>query len=176
MAVHATRIALLATLAVWTFSSPGAVFVYEDFAWRHAGDVALGPRALTQASWYVLAKLWPGPEAAHLLNVLLHGIVAVLAWHLARRLRLSADAAYVTAALVLLHPLTAETVAYAAQRGELFAAIGVLTVCLLAAGKWWQWPTLLGIIGAVAFGLLGKESAIVALWLMPLTLWVKGRV
>lgn len=175
---HLAWCALLAALATWAFwVSADAQWIYEDRAHvRVTGELVAGPRLLTDASWYVLQKIAPGPQAARWANLLLHGIVAALVWQLARRIGVSSLGAYLTAGLVLLHPLAVETVSYPAQRGELFAAIGVLTACLCAAGTWWRWPTALVLIGAVGFGLLGKESAVVALGLVPLTLWVKGRL
>lgn len=172
---HLVWIVALASLATWAFWVSEPQWLYEDVLWRAQGfEWRWEPRALTQASWYVLGKVAPGPTAARVANLALHGIVAVLVWHLARRLRLSSLGAYLAAGVVLLHPLTVETVAYAAQRGELFAAIGVVTACLVATGRWWQWPTALGIVAAVLFGVLGKESAVVALGLVPLTMWARG--
>ena len=113
------------------------------------------------------------PAGGHLTNVVLHGMFAVLAYAVLRRLRTSVEVAGAAAMFALLHPVHVESVANIKHREEILAAIGVL-------GAWWllergwaatrrraAWSG----IAAVAFlaALLSKESAIVALLVLPLS-------
>lgn len=149
-------------------------FVYEDARWQaaRAAPVVLGSRRmLTRASW----ALTPTARAAHGLSVALHlivvGLLGVLAW----RLGYSPDGVRLVALVAAVHPLTVEAVAYAAARGEVIAAIGILLAVIGAAGRWWRpWP-LAGMVAGAGIGWLGKESAVVLLALVPLTIWVTGR-
>lgn len=150
-------------------------FVYEDVAW--IGAIGQGwtwrPRGLSRALWTWQWQLHPSPVTVHAVSVGLHVVVAGLASVFARRLGLTAFW-WLARAIVLLHPLGVETVAYGAQQGELIAAIGVLGACILATGRWWRPSVWSGIALCLAFGLLGKESAVVGLWLVPLTIVVTG--
>src|SRR6185295_3627432 len=59
------------------------------------------------------------PVGFHLVNVGLHLLVTCLLYALARQLRLSREAAFLSAALFALHPLHTEAVTYVVGRAEL---------------------------------------------------------
>lgn len=163
-----------------------AGWVYEDGMWlarveafhvarQHTGTVSalLRPRALTTMTWL----LTPTPQLAHAANVILHGCVVMLVWLFARRLGFSVPAASLAALTVLIHPLTVESVAYAASRAELLAACGLLVACVLALGRHpWRW---VGVIASLAAAIMSKESAIIGCLLVPLVahrrmMWLAG--
>ena len=147
-------------------------FVYEDAAVLQS--VAAGapelwhPRGLFRLLWWLQWQASPHPALFHAVSVALHLVVMALTGVLGSRLSLTRAAVTLALIVIAWHPLTVEAVAYAAQQGELLAAIGVLTACIFATGRWWRAPVWVGILAAVAFGLLGKESAVVAIALVPL--------
>jgi hypothetical protein len=109
----------------------------------------------------------PDPLGFHLVNFVLHlivgGLVATLLWELG----LSPGAVGIGAAAFLFHATAIETVAYATQRSELIAALGVLAACVLVAGGISAWRLLAACL-AVVVGLAGKESAVIGFALIPL--------
>ena len=148
-------------------------FVYEDMhlvgADRHVSWAgALQPRGLTTESWVLIQS----PQASHALNVSLHlvvvGLVGLLLWRITR----DAFAAHAGALIMAFHPLTGETVAYAASRSELIAAVGAILVLVCAVSPSpWTW----GVIPpAFALAYMGKETGLVAIGLVPLVLWMQG--
>ena len=149
-------------LTLWAYAAhvQTAGHVYEDRTWL-ARDVSTS-RPLTAWSWQHVNS----PQASHALNVGLHLWVCVLAGLLAWQLGLSALAGAAVGSLLAVHPVTVEAVAYAASRAELFAALSVLGACLLAIrGSWWL------VVPVVLLGLASKETAAVALLLIPLARW-----
>ncbi len=110
---------------------------------------------------------WSGhaPWSYHVVNLVLHGLCAVLVWALLRTSAPPARAVFWAAAFALC-PLATEPVNYVSSRSELLAAAGVLaSVWLWRGTRAWAAPA-----SALAFAgaLLGKESAIV----LPLLLWL----
>lgn len=149
-------------------------WVYEDARMVLAITKPLsfgGLRPLARATW----RLTPTPQAAHAFSVGIHLAVIALLGALAWRLGYSEAGVGLVALLGAVHPLTVESVAYATARSELLAALGVLVALVCAAGRWWRPWAILGMVAGAAFGLLGKESAVVVLGLVPLTIWVRRR-
>jgi hypothetical protein len=148
-------------------------FVYEDANWQESyGPGTPAPavtwnRPLMQWSWWWQAQQGEGPRAFHAVNLGLHLLATFLVWLLASRLGASPTASVLAASVFLLNALQVETVAYAANRPEEFAVIGVLTACLLVVGPLSVWR-LGAALAAVCVGLAGKESAVVAVALLPL--------
>lgn len=148
-------------------------FVYEDATMVSSiGLEPLGPRWLTRSLWSLQWSAFPSPQVFHAVSLALHALNAVLATVLARRLGLGWPAAQVAGLILFGHRLGVESVAYAAQQGELIAAAGVLTACILATFRWWRPMVAAAIIGAFGVGILGKESAVVACILVPLVVWL----
>lgn len=99
----------------------------------------------------------------HLTSALLHGLVAVLAFALARSLALSRGASAIAAALFALHPACVEAIASVSNREEPLAACFVLGTLLLArralsGSALWLPPLAL----VFTLGLLSKEVAVAA--------------
>lgn len=164
---HLLAALVLANVLLWTYEPMrSAGFIYEDTATTEGcATVPAGlfvPRQFTRWSW--CAQVGQSPRAFHLVNLTLHGLVLGLVGALAWSLTRSWSGAWAAVLLMACHPLTVEAVAYAAGgRAELIAAVGVLLACLVTVHGWWS----LAPIG-LALGLLGKESAIVAVALVPL--------
>ena len=144
-----------------------ASYVYEDARWLGQEGATVDARGLSVLAWQVT----PDALSGHVLSLGLHLLTGALLWVFLRRLALSALTAYLAVLVFLRHPLTVESVAYLAARTELITAIGVLGACILTAGPW-RWWTAPAILGALLIGLGGKETAAIALLLIPLTLWV----
>ncbi len=176
-------LALMAILALWGYEYSGiwtAQFVFEDPTWTEAcapspnpkpmpKSLRNVPRSLAQASW--CWQLSQPPWAVHLVNVLLHGVVALAFGVLVYRVTGSETVGWSLGALFLLHPVAVETAGYGAGRGELIAGLGVVLACLSAVcGQWF------GVLLGIGLGVLGKETAIVAVMLIPLLLVYQRRI
>ncbi|MEZ6054688.1 MAG: hypothetical protein R3C02_25500 [Planctomycetaceae bacterium] len=101
------------------------------------------------------------PGGYHLVNVVLHGINAVLVLLLVTRLTDNRSIGLATAALFAVHPLQIETVAWVSSRKTLLCS-----VFMLASGRCWLRPDRIGrdeLRGTVwlALALLTKAAAIV---------------
>ena len=151
-----------------------AAFAYEDEDLiPRAGasaSLAFQGRRLTHWTWGYVQT----PQAAHALSLGLHiaivGLVGILGWQLLG----STLGAIGAAAIAGLHPLQTQAIAYAAERDDLIAAIGVLaTLICVASGRWWLW-----LCAPVFAGLayMGKETGLAVVGLVPLVLWLQGRL
>lgn len=152
----------------------GATFVYEDGKIVDSADRPfdrarlIQGRGLTQESWTLIRT----PQAAHALNLALHLLVCVLTALLLWQMTGQAWLSVAVASLVALHPVGTETVAYAASRAELIAAVGVLVALVCLTSQWaWTWAL---VPWALALAYLGKETGLVGIGLLPLVLWFKG--
>lgn len=152
-----------------------ATFVYEDASLLTAGGGFPGWRAvmtrgrgLTRESWRHIRT----PQASHALNLVLHLLVSLLAGVLIWQVTGWVYFGLSVAAIVVLHPLAIETVAYAASRAELIAACGGL---LALVGLTARAPIAAALIPVgLLIAYTGKETGLVALGLMPLVLWLAG--
>lgn len=122
------------------------------------------PRALAWASLHYQITHALTPRAIRVWNLGLACLVSLAVGVFAWRLGLPG---WFAGGLMLVHPLTLETLATMSGRFELVAALGVVLACLAAT---WRSPwALVPITAALAIGVLGKESAITGLVLVPLT-------
>lgn len=148
-------------------------FVYEDI--RHdttptvlsPTDTAIGPRWLTTQTYAWTTVFWDaGPQAARTVSLAWHLLNGLLLWFAARSVVTGAAATF-AAGLFLLHPLQTEAVASIGYRSELVAASALL-LALVCASRGWLVLAWLAAAGAV----LGKETGVMALALVPLWLTV----
>lgn len=144
--------------------------IYEDHIQMQQAQtrpIVLARRGLTHwLNWAQLHQFGAVPWQFRVGNLILAAIVIGLVALFTHRLGLTA---WIAAGIMALHPLLIETVATLSGRAELVAAIGVITACLIATtGQVTLWRAGLS-AACLAFGLLGKESAIVGLALVPLT-------
>lgn len=98
----------------------------------------------------------------HLMNLLLHAGVVVLAYGLLRQLRLTPAVAGWTSALFAVHPVHVESVTWISGSPDLLMAVGVLGAlwCVLSAQanpRPWKWATAMGLF---LFAQLAKESGV----------------
>lgn len=163
--IGAVVLMLLAYQSVWS-----AEWVYEDRATLTSATTnASWQRAVTAWTW----RMTPTPERAHAVNLLLHVGLAALLGVTAWRLGLTVFGAWIAALTWLLHPMAVQTVAYATGRAEQIMAIGTLLAMTAAAGRWWRPLNLVGIALGVLLAISGKQAGVVALLLVPLTIWVR---
>ena len=142
--VAATGLVLLTLISyrsVWT-----AAWVYED-----AAAMNYSTRTLTYQTWRVVRS----PLGSHLLSLSLFFLLSAAILVLAHRLGVRGSGIWVIAVLWLLHPINVESVAYAASRGELLAALFIVAACILATYDWWY--TGVGIVACVIAAALSKE-------------------
>jgi hypothetical protein len=141
---------------------------YEDTNYVHALTGAPAPTLLAArglGQWTLWYQINHGltPVAIRWANVALGTTVALLTGLLASQLGLWS---WLATGLMIVHPLAIETIATMTGRLELIAACGLLLALTL------PWPfTLL----ALALGLMGKESAIVGIVVVPLLWGVRAR-
>jgi tetratricopeptide (TPR) repeat protein len=119
------------------------------------------------------------PWLFHLVNILLHAGVCVLAYLLIERL-FSARAAFAGALVFAIHPVHTEAVANVVGQNELWAGLGVLGACLVYVtrpdGVALGWKRTVAIFGMFSLALLAKESAVVLPGLLVLLDVVQRRV
>jgi tetratricopeptide (TPR) repeat protein len=137
-------------------------------------------RPLTMLTYAANASLSRDPFGYHLVNLVLHALVALAVLFLVRRLAGSPFVATATALLFAVHPVHTEAVTGVVGRAELLAALGVLATLLafLRAGasvgvsrRLWSAASLL----AFAAAMLAKESACTALGLLAVLHWWRRR-
>ena len=158
--------------AVWEFAPLlDAGFVFQDSAWQFVrglpGEGHGFSRSLMRESWQWQERHTPSPLAFHAANLALHICVSFLVAFLAYQLGASAFGTWIAGSVFLLNPIQAESVAYLSGRTELFAAIGVLCACLLLLPSLTWWRIVLAAV-AMGFAMLGKESAIILVALVPI--------
>ncbi len=162
---------MVAVLVAWEYApAMRGGFVYEDYRSVDACDASgLEGRLGTRALW--CAQRGQPMLAFHAVNLALHGLVTVLVGLLVWRLTGHAVGALLAAAFFGLNAINVEAVAYLSSRGELLAAVGAIGACLAAVSRrWWLVPV------ALVVGWSGKESAVIALLLVPVCLWYqRGR-
>jgi tetratricopeptide (TPR) repeat protein len=130
------------------------------------------------SSFWLEHRLWgDDPFGYHLVNVLLHGLNALLAYVVLRRL--SVPGAWLGALLFALHPVHVESVAWIAERKDLFSAAFFL-LALLAWLRFVAAPTAgryVTVLALHAAALLSKSVAasFPAVALLA-TYWQRGRV
>lgn len=127
---------------------------------------------LTLTSFWVQRRLWGlNPMPYHLCNIALHAINGVLAFLVLRRLRISA--AWLSAALWVLHPVNVESVAWITElkntQSGVFLFCAVLCFLRFEAEEQRRWYALALLCGAGA--VLSKASAVVLPLVLLLCVW-----
>ena len=115
------------------------------------------------------------PWGYHLDSLLLYAVVCALAGQLALVLSRRRDIALFAGCFFALAPVHAEVVAAVNYREDLFAAVGTLgaLLCLCTHPRATDAPSrALGVGALVACAVLGKESALSALPLLGLVVWL----
>ncbi len=113
----------------------------------------------------------------HFNNVLLHGIIAILIYHLGLRLGLTSIAAWLASAFFTLHPMHVESVAWATERKD------VLYACfyLLALIQYWKYletglrKPFWYAVGFGVLSILSKPMAVSLPWILLCLDFYKGR-
>lgn len=142
---------------------PDATHVYHE-SWRGWGGLLI-PRGVTSLSHMLTVKAFGAhPLPARAVSLAWHLVNGLLLWLVARAV-VAESAAALAAGLFLLHPIQTEAVAGVAYRSELVVASALL-VALLCALRGWLVPAFLAAVSAV----LGKETGVMALALVPLAL------
>ena len=146
--------------------------LYEDHTQMIALQGARPPlvvaRGLARLSLWVQAQYQQTPVAIRVFNLWLGVLVALAVGWLAHGLGLTSWPAI---GVMLLHPLRTETMAQMSGRYELIAALGVVLACVCVARTRVTGWHLLGALSWLGLGWLGKETALVGVPLVALTLW-----
>lgn len=119
-------------------------------------------RPIRTLSYALEAQLFgrEDPRPAHVLNVLLHALTALLVFRLLLRLVPGSwPAAAVGAGVFAVHPVTVESVAWVSSRGDILAVLFMVAALLAFEREGWG-RTVMGVtLGALAC--FAKESALV---------------
>lgn len=113
----------------------------------------------------------PHPTLNHAVNVLLHAAAGALFWQCLRRLGLSAGVAWVAAVLWMVHPLQAQSVAWATERKNTLSGAFGLAATLLWLQSGGRGPAYWGSFACFVGAMLSKAAflALPVVWfLLPL--------
>lgn len=186
---------VLLTLAVY-FPALRGGFVWDDdnhvtenptlTSWRGLRDIWLGVREnatcqyypLTFTAFWVQHRFWGlNPLPYHLVNVVLHGLNAVLFWILLRRWRL--PGAWAAAAVFAVHPIHAMSVAWITELKNVLSGFFML-LTLLAWDEWERRRTAgayaLAVLACVAAVLSKTAAAVLPALILLIAWWRKPRV
>lgn len=123
-------------------------------------------------------ELWGlNPMGFHLVNILLHGLNAVLVWMIL--LRLQVPGAWLAAAIFALHPVEVETVAWVAElknvESLLFYLLALLAwIKFIEPAEQRRWSFYLLALASYVFALFAKTTACTLPAAMVLVLWLRG--
>jgi hypothetical protein len=152
-----------------------AGYVYEDHD-PTTGDLVqpgrgslLAPRAITNLTVAIQARLGSTPRAYHAVNLGLHLTNGLLV--IALVTPLGESAALLAGLGFLLHPLNGEAVRYVSARTDLLMVTALLVTLGLTTRP--TWPRVLGVTLAGLLVVGAKESGVVVLGLVPLWLWYR---
>ncbi|MFW6303105.1 MAG: tetratricopeptide repeat protein [Candidatus Sumerlaeota bacterium] len=151
------------------WASLGALFS-EDYG-STFGELSYRP--LVSLSYFVDVKIFGrNPFWSRLFNVFLHLGVGLGLFTLWKRLFDDQLLAFFAAALFLVHPITTEVVLSPGFREELLAALATVGALILFTRAVREESVLHGCLGVLVwfFGLLSKETSMVALGLAPMLL------
>ncbi|MCE5228702.1 tetratricopeptide repeat protein [bacterium] len=135
---------------------------------------------LTYSVLWIEWNAWAGnPAGFHIFNFILHGLVVVQLWRLARRIGApGAAGAAIGAALFALHPVHAEAVAWIISIKDLLAALlSLVCVELYLDGErgGWKRPAWAGVVAAAA--MLCKSSPVTLAGTIAILAWHRrGRI
>ncbi len=165
------------------------VYVQKNEALRSAGglwriwfDLEASPQyyPLVYTSYWLEYHLWGDePAGYHVVNILLHGLVAVLLWRFLKRLAI--PAAWLVAAIFALHPVHVESVAWITERKNVLSGVFYFGAALLYlrfacwpadrisdARRWGYWAAALALLAAA---LLSKTVTCTLPAVLLLAIW-----
>lgn len=127
---------------------------------------------LTTTVFWVQRRLWHDWTGGyHIVNVLLHGLSALLLWRLLRELGL--PGAWPAALLFALHPVNAESVAWVSELKNMLTMVFALPACQwfvrfdrTGNWHWYRWS-----LGFFLLALLAKTTVVTVPLLLLLYLW-----
>jgi tetratricopeptide (TPR) repeat protein len=194
---HPVALAGLLLLVVVVAYLPAlrAGFIWDDDAYVTQNPMVTDPHGLREI-WFSAHKqsqyfplvyttfrlehaLWGfNPLGYHLVNVLLHGVNAVLVWLVLRRLLI--PGAWLAAAFFALHPVQVESVAWVTELKNIESLLFYLLAVLAwlqfddsAGPRRWGWYGLTSI--AYLLALFAKTTACTLPAALVLVLWLRGR-
>ena len=194
---HPITLASLLILLVVVAYLPAlrAGFIWDDDAYVTQNSMITDPHGLreiwfsahTQSQYFPLVytsfriehALWGwNPFGYHLVNVLLHGVNAVLVWVVLRRLLV--PGAWLAGAIFALHPVQVETVAWVTELKNIESLLFYL-LALLAWTKfddsagWRRWGFYALTLAAFLLALFAKTTACTLPAALVLVLWLRGQ-
>jgi tetratricopeptide (TPR) repeat protein len=201
-AVCAAAALLVALTVIAYIPAMRAGFIWDDDQYVQNNDAVRAPGGLPRiwfdftaspqyyplvySSYWLEYRLWgDNPAGYHVVNIFLHGAVAILVWRFLRRLGL--PAAWVAAAIFAVHPINAESVAWITERKNVLSGIFYFAAALAylrfaesarqpaADRRRWAWWAAALVLFAAA--LLSKTVTCTLPAVLLLVLWWKrGRM
>ncbi len=157
---------------------PGAwvQYFHQSYYGTVASDAPLW-RPLASLSYALEYHLFGGRALpAHLINVLLHGLVSALVALLAMRLSGSSRVSLAAGLLFAAHPVHVEAVAGIVGRAELLCTLGIVSAILLFLRRPITGRRATLIAGCFLLAILSKEHGLLLLLMLPATLAGMGRL
>jgi len=184
--------AALAVLSLIVFgASLGFTYVLDDHDLFTKIGLLSGPLAIFGAGdifqtyyrpLFILSlaiehSLTPAPWLPHLVNVLLHIVVSILALAVARRLLSNSPWAFVAALAFAIHPTRAENVAWISGRTDLLATGGMLLSLLLLWRARQRRSIGLSLLSALSaiLAMFAKETALLSPLLLLAGWWARPK-
>lgn len=145
----------------------------RDF-WGLPADRSIGSyRPLPNVIWRALWPLGQSPWVLHWVNIVIHAVVAALLASFAFSILQRRRRAWLTGASYLLFAVLTEAVTGVVGLADVLAAMFMMiSLHALRTGLGWVAP---GVFLTVLLGLFSKESALVAVGLVPLTALLTSR-
>ena len=145
----------------------------RDF-WGLPSDHSIGSyRPIPNVVWRALWPLGQSPWVLHWVNILVHAVVAALLASLTLAITKHRRQAWLTGAVYACFAILTEAVTGVVGLADVLAVLFVLLA--MHALRKSVWLVMPAVFASVLLGLFSKESAIVAVGLVPLTALVTGR-
>lgn len=146
---------------------------HRDF-WGLASDRSIGSyRPIPNVIWRALWPLGQSPWVLHWVNILIHAVCAALLASLCYSVQKQRRQAWLTGALYLVFAVLTEAVTGVVGLADVLAALAVIVS--LHAIRTSLWLVAPAVFLACLLGLFSKESAIVAVGLLPLAALLLSR-
>jgi tetratricopeptide (TPR) repeat protein len=187
-------LAIVAITAVVYLPATRCGFIWDDDLWvtnnvllrsgeglrRIWADLQSVPEyyPLTLSSFWIEYRFWGlHPAGYHINNIVLHALVAVLLWRVLRRLEV--PGAWLAGALVAVHPVNVESVAWVTERKNVLSGAMYLSALLaflrfsMKASTKPRWPWLACALMLYALAVLAKTVTVTLPGVLLIVLWWK---
>ncbi len=166
-------------VALWILSPGLRVGLLSDdyVLFEHAMRGGFAPagwhfRPLPLVIWWVLSKVTAAPWVfMHLINVVLHGVNALLVWRIARRLGMSGQAAVLAGMFFVVYPAATESVVWCSGIQDVLMTTATLLFVTVWTAPWCVALRVGLMLASLVAGFATKETAVAMPALGIVTAW-----